>query len=121
MFETDMSKSGQADIDSGASASSAYTPIFDVVRRIPSGRVTTYGRIARLVGRPRAARMVGYAMHRCPPGLPWHRVVNAQGRVSLPADSTAGLAQRRRLEDEGVVFIGGRIDLDRYAWPDDDA
>ncbi|MES1951134.1 methylated-DNA--protein-cysteine methyltransferase [Salinisphaera sp. S4-8] len=98
---------------------SAYTAVFDMVRRIPPGRVCTYGTVARLVGRPGAARVVGYAMHRCPPGLPWHRVINAQGRISLPADSTAGMTQRRRLEEEGVVLIGGRVDLARFGWPDD--
>jgi methylated-DNA-protein-cysteine methyltransferase-like protein len=102
-----------------AHAPAGHAEIFAVVRRIPQGRVTTYGRIAALIGHPRAARLVGYAMHRCPSGLPWHRVINAQGRISLPADSTGGIAQRRRLEKEGVVFIGGRIDLDRYGWPDD--
>lgn len=96
---------------------SGYAPVFAVVRKIPPGRVSTYGRIAALIGRPRAARFVGYAMHRCPPGLPWHRVVNAQGRISLPADSTAAMTQRRRLEAEGIVLIGGRIDLNRYGWP----
>ncbi|WP_423823987.1 MGMT family protein [Salinisphaera sp. SPP-AMP-43] len=97
----------------------SHERIFAIVRRIPAGRVATYGQIARLVGRPKAARQIGYAMHRCPSGLPWHRVINAQGRISLPADSTSSLAQRRRLEDEGVVFIGGRIDLDRYGWRDE--
>lgn len=94
----------------------SHERIFAVVRRIPPGRVATYGQIARLVGRPRAARQIGYALHRCPPGLPWHRVINAQGRISLPADSTSGLAQRRRLIEEGVVFIGGRVDLARHGW-----
>jgi len=60
-------------------------------------------------------------MHRCPTGLPWYRVINAKGRISLPADSTAGLAQRRRLEDEGVTFIGGRVDLSVYGWSGGDA
>lgn len=106
--------------DRQAGADNAYAAVFDAVRRIPAGRVTTYGRIARLIGRPRAARQVGYAMHRCPSGLPWHRVINAQGRISLPAASTAALAQRRRLEEEGVVFIGGKVDLDRFGWPDRD-
>ncbi|AWN17394.1 MGMT family protein [Salinisphaera sp. LB1] len=92
--------------------------IFAVVRRIPPGRVATYGQIARRVGRPRAARQIGYALHRCPPGLPWHRVINAQGRISLPADSTAALTQRRRLIEEGVIFVDGRIDLARYGWDD---
>ncbi|ERJ18230.1 Putative methyltransferase protein [Salinisphaera shabanensis E1L3A] len=106
--------------DRQAGADNTYAAVFDAVRRIPAGRVTTYGRIARLIGRPRAARQVGYAMHRCPSGLPWHRVINAQGRISLPAASTAALAQRRRLEEEGVVFIGGKVDLDRFGWPDRD-
>jgi methylated-DNA-protein-cysteine methyltransferase-like protein len=94
----------------------SHACIFAVVRQIPPGRVATYGQIARLVGRPRAARQVGYALHHSPPGLPWHRVVNAQGRISLPADSTSGIRQCRRLTEEGVVFIGGRIDLARYCW-----
>ncbi|MES1927609.1 methylated-DNA--protein-cysteine methyltransferase [Salinisphaera dokdonensis CL-ES53] len=101
------------------SDASGYAPVFAAVRRIPLGRVTTYGRIANLIGRQGAARFVGYAMHRCPPGLPWHRVINAQGRISLPADSTPGMTQRRLLEEEGIAFIGGRIDLARYGWPDD--
>ncbi|KEZ78938.1 MGMT family protein [Salinisphaera hydrothermalis] len=98
----------------------SHERIFAVVRRIPLGRVATYGQIARLVGRPRAARQIGYAMHRCPPGLPWHRVINAQGRISLPPDSTSALTQRRRLIEEGVVFIAGRVDLTRYGWDDGD-
>ena len=97
----------------------SHERIFAVVRRIPAGRVATYGQIARPVGRPRSARQIGYAMHRCPPGLPWHRVINAQGRISLPADSTSALTQRRRLLEEGVVFVGGRIDLARYGWDDE--
>lgn len=97
-------------------APSFYELVYQVVRRIPQGSVATYGQIAALAGRPRGARQVGYAMHRCPSGLAWHRVINAQGRISLPADSTGGLAQRRRLEAEGVVFIGGRVDLSVYGW-----
>lgn len=93
-----------------------------LVALIPSGRVATYGDLAVYAGRPRAARQAGYAMHRCPPGLPWHRVINARGRLSVAAGSTAWLTQRRRLEEEGVVFIGGRIELARYRWagPNDD-
>lgn len=97
-----------------------YAQIFAVVRRIPPGFVATYGQIAALAGRPRAARLVGYALHRAPGALPWHRVLNARGRISLPADSTSGMAQRRRLEAEGVVFMGGRIDLARYQWNSDE-
>lgn len=97
-------------------SSLSHERIFAVVRRIPPGCVATYGQIARLVGRPRAARQIGYALHRCPPGLPWHRVINAQGRISLPADSTSGLTQCRRLREEGVVLVGGCIDLTRHGW-----
>lgn len=96
----------------------SYDRIFAIVRRIPRGRVATYGQIARILGRPRAARQIGYALHRCPSGIPWHRVINAKGRISLPGDSTSGMAQRRRLTEEGIVFIGGRIDLSRYRWDD---
>lgn len=94
----------------------SHDKIFSVVRRIPAGRVATYGQIAALAGQPRQARLAGYAMHRCPSSLPWHRVINARGRISLPADSTAAMTQRRRLEDEGVTFIGDRVDLGRYRW-----
>lgn len=102
--------------DKTAPATGTHAEIFAVVRRIPPGTVATYGQIAALAGRSGAARLVGYAMHRCPPALPWHRVINARGRISLAADSTAGLMQRRRLEEEGVIFIGGRVDLNRYQW-----
>ncbi len=101
------------------SRSSSHDAIFTVVGRIPAGRVATYGQIAALAGYAGHARLAGYAMHRCPPGLPWHRVINAKGGISLPADSTAAMTQRRKLEAEGVVFIGGRIDLARYRWDAD--
>jgi methylated-DNA-protein-cysteine methyltransferase-like protein len=90
--------------------------IYAAVRRIPAGRVATYGQIADVAGLPRQARQVGYALHQCPKTLPWHRVINAQGRIALPPDSTSALTQRRRLEDEGIVFLNGRVDLTRYRW-----
>ena len=98
---------------------SAYEQIYEVVRRIPPGKVATYGQIARLVGRPRAARLVGWAMRAMPEGggLPWHRVLNAQGAISLETDSEGAVAQRLRLEEEGVVFDKqGRVDLKVYGW-----
>jgi methylated-DNA-protein-cysteine methyltransferase-like protein len=90
------------------------------VARIPRGRVATYGQVASLAELPRQARLVGYAMHGLPGGsrLPWHRVVNAQGRVSARSEPgpSEGL-QRHLLEEEGVVFdLSGRIDLRRYRW-----
>lgn len=96
--------------------SSSHSDIYAVVSNIPSGKVATYGQIAELAGYPRQARLVGYALHGCPQTLPWHRVINAQGRISLPSDSTAAISQRRRLQEEGVAMLGGRVDLKRYRW-----
>jgi len=99
---------------------SSYDLIYAVVRRIPRGRVCTYGAVARLAGRPRHARLVGYALHALRDGsrVPWHRVVNAQGRLSLGRRIPGGeIEQRFRLEREGVSFdAGGRIPLRRFAW-----
>lgn len=90
----------------------------DTVARIPAGQVATYGQIARESGLGRRARMVGRALRSLPDGseVPWHRVVNARGQISLPDSSEAGQEQRRRLESEGVVFRAGRIDLAEYRW-----
>jgi methylated-DNA-protein-cysteine methyltransferase-like protein len=92
--------------------------VWQVVQGIPRGHVLTYGEVARLAGKSRWARRVSQAMRRTPRGveLPWHRVVNAQGRISLPADSRGYREQKDRLEEEGVVFLDGRIDLDRYGY-----
>jgi methylated-DNA-protein-cysteine methyltransferase-like protein len=93
-----------------------YERIYDAVKRIPHGSVATYGQIARMVGMPRGARQVGYAMaalgRGAPrPEIPWHRVVNAKGESSIGAEQVA------RLEAEGVVFGDeGRIDLLRFGW-----
>jgi methylated-DNA-protein-cysteine methyltransferase-like protein len=102
-----------------AKADSAYERIYAVVRRIPRGRVCTYGRVAELAGNPGAARQVGYALHALPEHttVPWHRVINAQGRISLRRDGPE-LEQRFRLEAEGVAFDqGGRVSLQRFGWP----
>lgn len=97
--------------------SPSYQAIFAAVARIPRGRVASYGDVAAAAGLPGRARQVGYALHRGgPPGLPWHRVLRADGRIALPADSTAAMTQRRCLEEEGITFLGGRVDLDRYRW-----
>ncbi len=93
--------------------------VYEVVRRIPPGKVASYGQIARLLGRPRAAREVGWALRDLPEGLdvPWQRVINAQGRISFPVDSQAAGLQRAMLEDEGVVFRpDGSVDLKVYGW-----
>ena len=88
-----------------------------LVRRVPAGRVVTYGQIAALLGVPRAARAVGYAMRVCPAGVPWHRVVNGRGTISRRGDGSGAMTQRLLLEGEGVRFARGRIDLRRYRWP----
>lgn len=86
---------------------------------IPRGRVATYGDVARHAGLPGAARRTGMALRCLPEGshIPWHRVINAQGRISFPQGSAARHRQRERLEAEGVVFrANGSVNLGRYRW-----
>jgi methylated-DNA-protein-cysteine methyltransferase-like protein len=86
--------------------------------QIPRGRVVTYGQLAKLVGLPNGARWVGRQMGRLPQGssLPWYRVINAQGRSSIPLDATGWNRQLRLLKREGVVVNDGRISLSRFQW-----
>jgi methylated-DNA-protein-cysteine methyltransferase-like protein len=93
--------------------------ILAAVRRIPRGKVCTYGNVAEVAGLPRRARLVGTVLRQTPSarGLPWYRVINAGGRISFPVGSDAYQRQRHKLEAEGVVFVGGRVDLRRYGWP----
>ena len=97
-----------------------YEKIYRVVRRIPAGRVATYGQVAELAGLPGHARQVGYALHALPDHtpVPWHRVINAKGEVSLRASGAGSdLRQRFRLEEEGVEFDArGRVPLERFGW-----
>ncbi len=92
--------------------------IWQVVNLIPAGRVASYGQVARLAELPGYARYVGQVMKNLPPGslLPWHRVANAQGRLSFKAGSPQYQRQKSLLEKEGVVFIKGRFSLSRYGW-----
>jgi len=94
--------------------------ILAAVRKIPRGKVCTYGDVAEVAGLPRRARLVGTVLRQTPGSrdLPWFRVINAGGRISFPAGSDAYLRQRRKLEAEGIVFISGRVDLKTYGWPD---
>jgi len=99
------------------SLSATYQAIYSTVRRIPRGRVASYGQVARVAGLANAARQVGYALHALPAGsaVPWHRVENAQGAISL-RDHHA-LTQRMLLAQEGVRFDArGRADLARFGW-----
>lgn len=95
-----------------------YHLIWDTVLRIPPGRVASYGQVAEEAGLPRRHRLVGRAMRELPPdsGVPWFRVMGAQGRISLPPGSENARLQRALLEDEGVEFRGDRVDLSRFGW-----
>lgn len=89
--------------------------VYQLVKKIPRGRVTTYGELARRLRIPGGARVVGYAMAACPSGrgVPWHRVVGAGGRLIIR--EPYGSKQRRLLETEGVKIEGARIDMKLYA------
>ena len=96
-----------------------FQQVYEVVARIPEGKVATYGQIGLSLGLPRGGRTVGWALRRCPPDLPWHRVVNAQGRISGSSASRRYGEQRARLEGEGIIFdASGRIDLRVCGWKD---
>jgi methylated-DNA-protein-cysteine methyltransferase related protein len=98
----------------------SYRRIYRVVRRIPKGRVATYGVVARLAGLPGAARTVGWALSALPDDgdVPWWRVLNAAGRISLPRGDHGAVVQRALLLREGVRFApGGAVNLTRFGWP----
>ena len=102
-----------------ADRSDPYSRIYAVVRRIPRGRVATYGQVAQLAGLSGHARQVGYALHSMATDrpVPWHRVVNAQGAISPRSELGSDLIQRQLLEREGVVFNDtDRLKLSRYRW-----
>lgn len=93
-----------------------YARIWSVVERIPAGCVATYGDVARGAGIPGRARSVGYALHALPPGIeiPWHRVLNSHGTISLSGH--AAHEQARRLRGEGIPVVKMRVDLNAYRW-----
>jgi methylated-DNA-protein-cysteine methyltransferase-like protein len=96
-----------------------YDLIYSVVEQVPRGRVATYGQIAELAGIPRQPRRIGYALSALPPdsAVPWHRVINAKGEISMRARPGAENIQRKLLKREGVAFDrSGRIDLERFRW-----
>lgn len=101
---------------------SVFEKIYEVVCKIPKGKVATYGQVAMLAGNPRWSRVVGYALHNNPKPMviPCHRVVNREGRVA-PAFAFGGeFVQRELLEKEGIVFKkDGLIDLKKYLWQPD--
>ena len=104
--------------------------VWEIVRQIPRGKVTTYGRIAAIIATPDGmtlkeyegvgARWVGSAMAQCPDDVPWQRVINSQGKISIRKNSDGHIRQRELLEEEGVEFDAkDRIDLSRYGWDAD--
>ena len=115
-----MNRSAPTPTQADPSADGRWQRIYAVVRRIPRGRVATYGQVAEQAGLPGHARQVGYALHALPAhsSVPWQRVVNAKGEISLRGGAAgSGLPQRFRLEAEGVRFDErGRISLERFGW-----
>ena len=98
---------------------SFFERVYVLVRMIPRGKVATYGQIAAYLGHPRAARTVGWALHGIPRGsdVPWQRVINARGRISISNVKYSASLQRELLEEEGVVFgADDRVDLSTYRW-----
>jgi len=102
---------------------SFFQRVWEIVRKIPRGRVTTYGQIALMLGNPRMSRVVGYALRRSKGDLPWHRVVNREGRFSVEAVFPGGgELQRAMLLEEGVPFTeDGRVELKRCIWLGEDS
>ena len=96
-----------------------HARIYAVVKRIPKGRVATYGQVASLAGISGHARLVGYALSVLPQGshVPWHRVINAKGRISMRSEPGWEDHQRLLLEAEGVLFdVDGKVSLTRFRW-----
>ena len=92
--------------------------IYAVLAAIPSGVVVTYGQVAELAGLPGAARLVGTTLSKLPSDsqLPWHRVINASGTISMPKEGLGFDRQKRRLQEEDVVVTDGRISLKQFRW-----
>ena len=95
---------------------SSWDPVYKLVKKIPRGRVTTYGALAKALRLRGSARAAGHAMAACPAGkgIPWHRVVGAGGRLLIREPHSS--LQQRLLETEGVVIDGKRVNMKKYAW-----
>jgi methylated-DNA-protein-cysteine methyltransferase related protein len=92
--------------------------LYLALAQIPPGKVISYGELANLAGLGRAARWVGRTLSQLPEDtrLPWHRVIAAGGRISLPAGTASGTEQRARLRAEGVTILNERVDIRRHGW-----
>ncbi|HKO05844.1 MAG TPA: MGMT family protein [Candidatus Acidoferrales bacterium] len=92
----------------------SWAPVYRWVRQIPRGRVVTYGQVARALRLPGGGRTAGRAMAACPPGVPWHRVLGAGGRL-LTREPYSSF-QRQLLAREGIEFLGARVNMVRHHW-----
>ena len=94
------------------------TEIWYLLSRIPEGHVVTYGQLAAMAGARGYARVIGNILKQLPTGtdLPWHRVINSKGEISFPQDSSRYNEQKRRLEQEGITLLSGKISLKDYGW-----
>jgi methylated-DNA-protein-cysteine methyltransferase related protein len=99
-----------------------FALIYAAIRRVPRGRVCSYGGVAQVAKLPRRARLVGTALRNSPRSLklPWHRIITSSGRLAFPAGSEPYKTQRARLEREGVEFRNGKVDMRRFGWPSRD-
>lgn len=96
-----------------------FEHVWDIVKQVPRGKIVSYGQIAALLGSPRAARTVGWALHSMPDNMeiPWHRVINSQGRISIGDCGHSSDIQQLLLEQEGVVFDDrGTVDMKIFQW-----
>ena len=92
--------------------------IYQVVAAIPKGKVCSYGEVAKMAGLPGYARFVGRTLKTLPPGssIPWHRVLNSQGKISFPEGSDGLVRQQQALLAEGVLVTNGKVSMTRFAW-----
>ncbi len=99
-------------------ADNFFKKVYAIVKSIPPGKVLTYGQIATLLDAPHKARQVGWAMHGCPQGLPWQRVVGAGGKILITSFSSPDgpILQRRLLEMEGVQFRSQCVDMNAHQY-----
>lgn len=95
--------------------------IWDTIRDIPQGSVASYGQVAEVAGNPRGARQVGHALRHLPDNhdVPWHRVLQASGRIAFDKDTPAFVEQSKRLMMDDVAVIAGRVDMQKYRWQPD--
>ncbi|WP_426205498.1 MGMT family protein [Pseudomonas sp. TWP3-1] len=94
------------------------TALYSTLTQVPEGKVVSYGQLAELAGLGRAARWVGRTLSQLPGDtkLPWHRVIGAGGKISLPVGSPSGDEQRARLRTEGITVQNNRVDIRRHGW-----